>query len=217
MVDSYLQSTAAQKVTWKKGRFPFVVYFIRIAGYRFEMSWRVRESWRKTKTCGSYFAPRWHSRNADYSITRYVNRQRRAAGSGGRSFCVSPCTPTNVVWSENTLLFHRDKKFSVRIITSELIGPSQPPTVDFHWLWVADLLPPTSPLSYRLYRCLRGERNNVCCSKELTELCANRGRSCGSSWLCHFIKIWKNRFEMKQERTLRLSKCFAKRSVEIVG
>lgn len=32
----------------------------------------------------------------------------------------------DAVWSENTLLFHRDKKFNVWIITSELIDPACP-------------------------------------------------------------------------------------------
>ena len=53
---------------------------------------------------------------------------------------------SDAVCSENALLFHRDKKFNVWIITSELIdrqrerGKGWSPRASFHW--VTDLLSP---------------------------------------------------------------------------
>lgn len=53
-------------------------------------------------------------------------REKRKQKCGGAVSTFLRVSVRDAVWSENTLLFHRDKKFNVWIITSELIDPACP-------------------------------------------------------------------------------------------
>lgn len=82
---------------------------------------------------------------ADYSITRCVNTEgtsgRRGYPQSGAS-CLRSLRWASTVCSENALLFHRDKKFNVWIITSELIDRQRGP--------VGEIAPGEFPLGYWL-------------------------------------------------------------------